>query len=204
MGSMLIHVPLVPLGGWSFNVSALACYLFLFVWQEASCVFNASMKQKHKTGPGVVLCPRGKTLTQRGPFFSSSSKHLCTKYHDTLQNVALNEHVDVSFSLTMLSENNPSSVGSSHSFLHCSLSCDRLNELPYSIIQGSKGQIMSNSLNLVSKSITALKALLHWQFYAAAMKVLSGQQQRSVTMLGSFDQPTIKTEKSQILGGSCG
>ncbi len=42
---------------------------------------------------------------------------------------------------------------------------------------------MSNSLSLVSKSITALKALLHWQFYPAAMKLLSGQQQSSVSEL---------------------
>lgn len=63
----------------------------------------------------------------------------------------------------------------------------RLNELPYFIIQSSKGQIMSNSLNLVSKSITALKALLHGQFYLVAMTLLSGQVQSRVTVLGSFD-----------------
>lgn len=46
---------------------------------------------------------------------------------------------------------------------------------------------MSNSLNLLSKSITALKALLHGQFYLAAMTLLSGQHPSGVTVLGSFD-----------------
>lgn len=67
-------------------------------------------------------------------------------------------------------------------FFRSTLSLDRLNELSHFIIQCSKGQIMSNSFNLVSKSIAALQALLHWQFYPAAMKLLSGQQQRSVTV----------------------
>lgn len=45
---------------------------------------------------------------------------------------------------------------------------------------------MSNSFNLVSKSNTAPKALLHWWFYRAATKLHSGQKQGSVTMLGNF------------------
>lgn len=35
---------------------------------------------------------------------------------------------------------------------------------------------MSNSFSLVSKGDTAPKALLHWQFHAAAVKLLSGQK----------------------------
>lgn len=55
---------------------------------------------------------------------------------------------------------------------------------------------MSNPLNLVSKSIAALKASLHWQLHPAAKKLPRGQQQRGVTVLGSFDKPTVKAKTS--------
>lgn len=46
---------------------------------------------------------------------------------------------------------------------------------------------MSKSLNLVSKSIAALKALLRGQFHLAAVTLLGARHQSRVTVLGGFD-----------------
>lgn len=100
MGTMLIHVPLMPLGGWSFDFYR-ASMLSIFVCVEGGKLCLLGVHETHETGTGVLLCPPGNTLTQCEPLFFSFSKHLCIRYHDT---VALNEHVNFLFSRKMLKQ----------------------------------------------------------------------------------------------------
>lgn len=135
----------------------------------------------HITRTGVLLGPSGNTLTQRESLFISSPNIYASDAMILLFTSMPISHL--ALKMVKQAKTIRGDLISSSSLL----SRHRLNELPYFIIQSSKGQIMSNSLNLVSKSITALKALLHGQFYLVAMTLLSGQLQSMVTVLGGFD-----------------